>query len=311
MKKIITLIATVVLCSFCSIQAQGWNTVEFPIEENINGASFVNADTAFFVTNQGKLLRTFDRLKSFDTFNPAPGVSLEDVFFINSDIGFICGSKGTLMRTTDGGYTFENINIVDSIPWLFDIELFDNSHGLVIGLSRSQESPYGGIIYRTSDAGKTWTKVEPFGLGYSEIEYVNKKIYVQSFGRINYSSDFGKTWHSDSTVAGSPGRSFSIYKNNGILCGIRGMCAYTQDGGKSWISNYQDTTKLFVASQMIDDNEGFIGGAKSFIKRTTDGGKTWSDELMAKSFDVYDFVLVDDRLYAVGANGGIIWKKVK
>ncbi len=311
MKNTIILICCFILTATFSTQAQEWNAVSSPIEENINGVSFVNEDTAFFVSNQGKLFRTFDRLKSFDTFNPAPGISLEDVYFINSDVGFICGSKGTFMQTTDGGYTFKQIPLTDSIPWFFDIEMFDKKHGLLIGMSRDADSPLGGLAFRTSDGGKNWTKVKPFGIGLSEIGFFNNKVMVQSFGRLNSSTDFGKTWRSDSTLTGSPGRAFSFYGKTGIICGLQGMCAYTNDGGKIWMPAEQDKQKMFIAAQMINTNEGYIGGTKSTILKTTDGGRTWNQELLAKAFDVYDFVLVNDRLYAVGAEGGIIWKKVK
>ncbi len=311
MKKNIILVCCILITATCSIQAQNWNAVEFPNSENINGASFVNEDTAFFVTHKGKLIRTFDRLKSFDTFNPAPGISLEDVYFLNSDIGFICGSKGTFMKTTDGGYTFSKIPVSDTVPWFFDVEMFDNTHGLLIGMSRSSVSPLGGLVFRTDDGGKNWTKVKPFGLGLSEIGYFNNTVKVQSFGRMNSSTDFGKTWKSDSTLTGNPGRAFSFFNNTGIICGLKGMCGYTNDGGKIWLPAQQDSQTMFIAAQMINVNDGYIGGTKSTILKTTDGGRSWNEELMAKSFDVYDFVLVKNRLYAVGSDGGIIWKKVK
>lgn len=311
MKKIITLVGCLILTATFSIQAQNWNAVGFPNNENINGVSFVNEDTAFFVTNQGKLIRTFDRLISFDTFDPTPGVSLEDVYFIDSDIGFICGSRGTFLRTTDGGYTFKQMLPNDTIPWFFDVEMFDNKHGMLIGMTRNPVSPLGGLVYRTSDGGKNWIKVKPFGLGFSEIGFYDSTIKVQSFGRMNSSADFGKTWKSDSTIAGSPGRAFSFYGKTGIMCGLQGMCAYTNDGGKIWLPSEQDTKKMFIAAQMINNNDGYIGGTKSTLLKTIDGGRSWNQELMAKSFDIFDFVLVKDRLYAVGAEGGIIWKKVK
>ncbi len=312
MKKIIILLSCLIVTATVSTQAQGWNVVNFPVSENINGASFLGEDTAFFVTKNGKLIRSFDKLKSFDTFNSAPGISLEDVHFLNSDIGFICGSKGTLMKTTDGGYTFEKINITDTIAWFFDVEMFDNKHGLVIGLSLNQKSPFTGISFRTADGGKTWTKTKPIGLGVSEIGYYNNEIIVQSFGRLNYSTDFGKTWESRQTVSGNPGRSFSFHGKTGIICGLKGMIAYTNDGGKIWLpSENKNDQKVYVASQMLNNSEGYIGGLKSTLLKTTDGGRNWSPELMAKSFDVYDLILVKNRIYAVGSEGGIIWKNAK
>ena len=311
MRTFIILLSCLLITATCSIQAQNWNALNFPLEEDISGVSFVGTDTAFFVTNKGKLIRTFDKLQSFDSFNPAPGISLEDVSFLNSEIGFICGSKGTFMKTTDGGYTFEKINITDSIPWFFDVEMFDDKHGLLIGMSRDPKSPFSGLSFRTSDGGKNWVKVKPYGIGLSEIGYYDNTIKVQSFGRLNSSTDFGKTWKSDSTVTGNPGRAFSFYKNSGILCGLKGLCAFTNDGGKTWFPAEQNTQKMFIAAQMVSNTDGYIGGTKSTLLKTIDGGKSWNPELMAKSFDVYDLILVNDRLYAVGTGGGIIWKKVK
>ncbi len=113
-------------------------------------------------------------------------------------------------------------------------------------------------------------------------------------------------------MTGSPARSFSFSGNSGILCGLKGIVAYTNDGGKIWLKSEKlDEQKTYVASQMINSSEGYIGGQNSTLMKTTDGGRNWSPELMAKSFDVYDLILVKNRIYAVGAEGGIIWKEVK
>ncbi len=311
MRNKLILLSCFIILAACSVQAQGWNAVQFPSTENINGVSFVNEDTAFFVTNKGTLIRTFDGLKSFDGFNPTPEISLEDVLFLNSEVGYICGANGTFMKTTDGGYTFKQIPVNNMNSWFFDIEMFDESHGLIIGMVRDSATPYGGITYRTSDGGKNWTEIKPYGIGLSEIGYQNGKVYVQSFGRMNSSTDFGKTWVSDSTISGSPGRSFSYFEKNGILCGMSGTCAYSSDGGKSWKPSEQNPEVMFIASQMVNNTVGYIGGTKTTLMKTVDGGKSWNPELMAKSFDVFDFALVKDRLYAVGSFGGVIWKKVK
>ncbi len=62
---------------------------------------------------------------------------------------------------------------------------------------------------------------------------------------------------------------------------------------------------------MIDENTGYIGGTKASIFKTTDGGRNWNQELMAKSFDVFALCIIGDWLWAVGADGGIIRKKVR
>ena len=310
MKKTIIISCLLTLCALTT-NAQNWKAVNFPFQENINGISFVNEDTAFLITKQGKVVRTFDGFESFDIFEAIPNVSLEDVYFINSNVGFICGSKGTFAKTTDGGYTFENLNITDSIPWFFDIEMFDEKHGMLIGMTREKETPLGGLAFRTEDGGKSWKKIKAIGMGYSELFYQNGTVYLLSFGRINRSTDFGISWKSTLTIEGSPGRSLSFSGSSGIIAGLAGMCAFTADGGKTWFPSTQDEQTMFIASQMINLTEGYIGGSNNTLLKTIDGGKSWNPELMAKLFDIFDMALVGDKLYVVGKNGGIIWKTVK
>ena len=311
MKKSISLTLILLLFSVISVSAQNWNAVNFPVEENINGISFVNLDTAFFITGTGKLIRTFDNLNTYDIFEPTPGLPLEDVEFISSDKGFICGPKGTVMITTDGGYTFKNLKLTDTTAWFFDVEMFDSNHGMVIGMTRDSANPLQGLAFRTEDGGKSWDKVENLGMGYSEIIYYNSKVYLLAFGQISISDDMGKSWESKLTLNGAPGRTLSFYGNSGIIAGIGGMCAYSKDGGNVWMPSQQDENQFFIASQMISVNSGYIGGNHAKLLKTTDGGRTWSSELMAKYFDVYDMALVENRIYVVGSQGGIIWKEAK
>ena len=308
-----TLLLLVMLCSLSgAVYAQGWQPVEIPTNDNINGIFFVNPDTGFVITNKGKMLRTFDSGNSWDIFDPAPGYSIEDLHFINSDIGYICGQKGLLLKTADGGYTWNDLLPEDTISWFFDIEILDDQTGLVVGMSQDKIQPMGGICYRTENSGKNWKKQKNIGLGYSKLLYLpDKTLYLVSFGKLNYSTDKGKSWDSYITIEGSPARSVSLSGKTGIICGLNGMCGYSMDGGKNWFPSQQNKTTMFIAAQLIDENRGFIGGSNSTVLYTADGGKTWNEELMIKSFDVFEFYLVKDRLYAGGSQGGLMYKVVK
>jgi len=284
--------------------AQNWHALEIPTNENITGIFFTHPDTGFVITNKGKMLRSFDTGKSWDIFDTAPNVSLEDVYFINSDTGYICGENGTLIKTTDGGYTWKNLLPGDTTSWLFDIEMLDHQTGLAVGLTRDLLQPMGGIAYRTENSGKTWSKLKPIGLGYSELLLQNDTLYLLSYGKLNYSIDKGKTWQSMMTAEGSPGRAFSLVGKTGVICGLNGMCAYSSDNYKTWNPSQQNKTTMFIAAQLIDEQHGFIGGSNSTVLYTSDGGRTWLEELTIKSFDVFDFFLIGDRLYAAGSEGG-------
>jgi len=298
--------------SIPSLWAQNWQIVDSPLKENINGITFVGPDTMFIITDKGNMARSFDAGKTWDTFRVTFGTSLEDIQFFTSDTGYVCGAKGSILYTTDGGYTWDKEPINDTVSWLFDIQMFSRKVGLVAGLTNTKNMPFGGVAYRTTNGGKNWKKLKTFGLGYSEIFYQpNHPVYLLSYGKINYSNDLGKTWKSTLTVEGKPGRALSFYGKTGIVCGLQGMCAYSNDTGKTWYPAQQDKQTMFIAAQMVDEENGYIGGTKATILKTSDGGKTWDKESLPQSFNIYDFYLVGNRLYAVGTDGSIIFKKVK
>jgi photosystem II stability/assembly factor-like uncharacterized protein len=311
MKNLIILTALCLLLS-SGVSAQGWQALEFPLQERLTGICFVHPDTGFVVTDSGKCVRTYDAGRSWEVVQVADGVQLEDVSFANSRIGVVCGRTGSLYRSIDGGSTWEDKSLADTMFWFSDVEMFNDDTGLAVGLTRDSLSPYKSLAYRTTDGGATWKKQEPVGLGYSEILYrPGGPVYLLSFGRLHISHDLGKSWQTVKTVEDLVPRTLSIKGATGILAGPNGMYAYSSDSGKTWTSPSQWSARVYVGAELIDEHVGYIAGSPEIIMRTANGGHTWSRELTAKSFNVLDLCLIGDRLYAVGWDGGIIYKKVK
>lgn len=68
---------------------------------------------------------------------------------------------------------------------------------------------------------------------------------------------------------------------------------------------------MLVAVQLVNDTVAYMGGTNNTLLRTTDAGRTWTPELMAVPFNVFDLVLIGDKLYAAGSSGGLMWKQVR
>ena len=286
--------------------------VPYTQRENINGIYMVSPDTGFVVTSGGILSRTDDGGKDWRSWWIAKGRSLEDLHFITSDIGWVCGERGIIMNTSDGGIHWTNKQGMDTVSWMFDIEFLDRTHGLAIGVTRQEDAPMTGLAYRTTDGGIRWNKMETIGAGYSEIFHKpGNPVYFLSYGKINYSEDFGESWDWFKTVDGQPARALSLYGTSGLICGMEGMTAFTRDGGYNWHISQREKSTMFVAAQLIDDTTGYIGGTGGAILKTVDAGRSWTQEKLPRAFDVYDFFLIEDKLWAVGSRGGIAVKKVK
>jgi len=310
--SLLTLFALLLSAGVYSQTDQSWHQIGTPFSESITGISFVHPDTGFIITSSGDLARTFDRGKTWDVFHVEPGASLEDVQFRNSDTGMICGAKGKIYVTYNGGYAWQYKGVADSLPWFFDLAILDSKTAIAVGLSRQPEDPFGALGYRTTDAGNTWQKMKPLGLGYAEMQYTpGGLLYLLSFGKLNYSADKGLTWNSYRTTEGAPARALSIVGNTGVICGLKGMCAYSHDAGKTWYPSDQNKETMFVAAQLIDEKTGYVGGTLATLLKTVDGGQTWNADPMPSQFDILDFFLEGDRLYAAGTGGTMMYKTVK
>ncbi len=309
--QIITSVILLILISGSISSAQDWKAIEFPYAGKLTGVHFTHPDTGFVITDEGEIYRTFNAGGFWETFEISYGVPLEDLHFINSDTGFVCGQAGKLYFTHDGGYNWTNSSLQDSNVWLFDIEMIDNQHIVTIGMGRDVQEKMTGIALRTDDGGKTWKKIKQMGVGYSEIYSASDTISFLSYGRIHISVDKGKTWTTRKTHNGEPARTITKFNNAAIIAGPGGNVYYSTDGGVTWEPSTQQSFKVFVASQLVSETEAYLGGINTDLIKSTDGGKSWNTEPAPLSFSIFDFCLIENRIYAVGSDGSVISKDIK
>ncbi len=309
---LVSLCWTIILVTGGTAGAQGWQTVPIPASEQLTAVFFVDSDTGYVAGSQGKIYRTFDQGQTWESFPISPGITVEDLYFHNSDTGFACGRRGTIFATYDAGYNWINKSLSDTLPWFFDIEMFDRDNGLIIGATREPDKPMNGISLRTTDGGISWSKMPPIGMGLSEIATIpGKAALFTSFGRINESRDNGKTWTTRVTHNGSPARTLSIKGSTGLIAGPNGMIHYSKDTGNTWYVVEQPYDKVFIASVLVSDQIGYLGGVNTPIMKTEDGGRTWTEESGTKDFVVFDMCVTGQNVWAVGPQGKIMSKPVK
>ena len=81
-------------------------------------------------------------------------VRLRGISAVDANTAWASGREGTVLRTTDGGKTWGAVSVPDAKALDFrDIEAFDANAAVVLSIGPGAVSR----VYRTDDAGKTWT----------------------------------------------------------------------------------------------------------------------------------------------------------
>ena len=207
------------------------------------------------------------------------------------------GKERGVYKTTDGGVTWTNVLFVDQDTGATEL-VQDPSNNKVLYAATYQRRRSifgfngggpGSAIYKTSDAGRTWTKLTngiPAGpLGRIGIDVYRKnpnivyaRIQHQTESGTYRSDDAGLTWRKMSNVNPRP-MYFSqirIDPTNDLRIYVLGVQIHiSDDGGKTFIENgtlHSDHHAMWInpanSNHIIDGNDGGLG-------ISWDKGKTW------------------------------------
>jgi photosystem II stability/assembly factor-like uncharacterized protein len=292
--------------------AQTWQVVDFPSLDNLTGVSFLSPDTGYVVSSSGKIARTTDAGKTWGGVQ-ITSASLEDVFFANSTTVYVCGTRGGVFKSEDGGRTWKNRSMNDTSMTLLSIRRLSPQSLLVLGLTRDSARSNIGVAMRSTDDGATWKALPAMGTSYGEMLVTpDKTVCFLSWGALHTSNDFGATWHDLKLPDGKPGRVMDVIGRTAIMAGNFGQIAHSSDGGKTWEQMpLPQEESHFTSAVLINDHEGYIAGFASRVYYTSDGGRKWMREPLPRACNLIAMTKIGDRLWAVGADGIILWKKIK
>ena len=186
---------------------------------------------------------------------------------------YVAAAGGGVWKTTDGGTTFkpvfddqptQNIGAVAVCQGKPDVVYVGTGEG-----NPRNSVSWGSGVYRSTDAGKTWTHC-----GLADTHHIGRVAVHPTNPDIAYVAALGHVW--------GPNKERGLFK--------------TADGGKTWACvKYIDENTGFVDVQMDPSDpdtlyaaawpvrrDAFAGGspvkqtgATGGLFKTTDGGKTW------------------------------------
>jgi len=200
------------------------------------------------------------------------GGRIDDIAVVESNpyIYYVGFATGGVWKTTNNGTTFHPVFDTYSTASIGDIAIAPSNPDIVwIGSGEAnnrQSSSFGDGIYKSTDAGKTFTR-----MGLENSQTIARIIIDPKDPNIVYAAVLGHLF--------GPNRERGIYK--------------TTDGGRTWSNvefidedtgftdlsmDQSDSKTLYAASyQRRRTSWGFNGGGPgSGLWKTTDAGKTWT-----------------------------------
>lgn len=179
----------------------------------------------------------------------------------------------------------------------------------------------GGTIYRTDNAGQTWTDLAPpqdfqtyaaFGL---DAASMGQRLIAGTTSRAYASTDGGQTWTQipNDQFSGGP-VDFALFDATWYALS-NSVLLKTTDSGQTWTNITPTQDGFFSDLDFVDASTGWIANDEAQVFRTTDGGQTWTPVTVGATDEdiLLDFVDTDTGFLASGkdayrsTDGGETW----
>ncbi|MDR6998775.1 F510_1955 family glycosylhydrolase [Neobacillus niacini] len=305
MKKVVVLsvLSLSLLLSACSSTEESKIT---PVKsgkriEDIHGVGVSNDGTTYVATHEG----LFSTKGVGKTWNKV-GSTKDDLmgFHLRSDGTMMTsGHPGTnseypnpigILMSRDNGLHWKKLEYVGKIDFHI-LTTYHHDSNIIYGLNQMGTGQYGAGIYKSTDEGKNWTKVEPKGLPndlmkvYSLLVLPDNKdtLLAGTEMGVMISKDGGENWDMfDDTrlitamTVMPNGKDIIAYSMSNMVSGVM----ISQDSGQTWSKIGLDLGEDAASSISVnqkDEKQIAVSTFSTSLYETKDEGQDWNQMIKA------------------------------
>jgi photosystem II stability/assembly factor-like uncharacterized protein len=246
-----------------------WKTIA--TNANMTFLAVFSLDESSFLTGRIGLYKSIDYGSTWAKCKLFSDFTIFDIWFKNSQEGFFTSGVGTY-RSTDAAESWTKISndVAQDIQFTSsDIGYFSSSYSSLY-ISYTGLSSSDGDLYRTTNGGKTWRKMELNTGGINNISFVSDKIgfFSTADDHIYKTTDGGETCTS---IGNTDFHIYDLYfvnENQGIICTNLGIMI-TLDGGNTFTTEYEyNDNRLIFKFDFPNPHTGYaIGFGGLLLKR--------------------------------------------
>jgi photosystem II stability/assembly factor-like uncharacterized protein len=274
----------------------GWKKIQFNDSTQLLG-------DIFFVGNTGFCISPNTIYKSIDAGNnwtgrAFPGINLYNLGMGSDTNAIFIGSNNGILVTHNGGISYDFYTLAD--PSISDVFFVNTSTAYIAGKS----------IWKTTNAGNTWTKLYEFAIGdgYKSLHFINDQIgWVIKRDGLFKTTNGGVDWQLINTgTVISPNISSVFFpdESHGYISDQLTI-ASTSNAGSSWTKSYTGTS-AYHDIHFVSANTGYITD-NQYILKTIDGGLTWNKEVSLSGRVITELHFTDSNHgWACGSNGTLL-----
>jgi len=293
-----------------------WTHLGEGITETLYDLEFVNEKKGWVVGNNGTILHTTNGGDNWERQDVPVGIDslrLYSLSFLDSENGWIIAEKH-ILNTTNGG---QNWNIQFSAEFdrgeLYDIQFIDETCGFAVGYEYdSWVYPHPGVIYKTTNLGLEWNKIESnnFSVAYT-LSFVDSLTgWTGGSGMVQITTDGGKNWSTENIVSVVFDLQFNDHNHGWFSSADHSDFYRTTNGGETWeFVPWENRENRSLSCFSFHNNQNGIASTymSNRIMTTVDAGSNWNYQTTLPSGRIHKIQLLNDSLgWAVSDRGGIM-----